>query len=847
MKKQSSESIHPLHRELLELIKNDESFFSFVEQSALDGMWLWDLTCPKHKWMSENFWKTLGYEPAEKQHLASEWQNIIHPDDLSLVKENIQKHCDNPSHPYDQVVRYTHKSGQTMWMRCRGVALRNKEGKAIRMLGSHVDVTDIKKQAIALQKRTQTFEELENTANIGIWDLDLEKNTIWWSRQTKRIHEVPDDYEPNLTTGINFYKEGESRRIITNAVEQGIQHGIPYDAELELVTAKGRTIWVRAIGKPEWAGNKCIRMFGVFQDITSSKRLKMQLTKQYELLRVTLQSIGDALITSDTNGNVTWLNPIAEQLTGWSLEEAESMAASDILNVINEQTQTDLPNPIIQCLQKKRTVELEHSTTLLSRDGAKYGITCSVSPICTESEELLGSVMVFHDVTEERQAGMEMKHRATHDPLTGFYNRSEFESRLNPCLGDNRGVLTNYALAYIDLDKFKAVNDTCGHHAGDELLKQVSRLLKDNIAKNDVIARLGGDEFGLLLADQDEEHALAKAQNLCQVVDNFRFYHDNRIFRIGASIGLVPITRRWSSVAELINAADSACYSAKKAGRNRVFVWKEEEKRGHQRSLESNWSSRIRHAIDSELFKLFAQRVFPLHSPSKDIFLEILLRMPDGESNWILPDSFLPIAERYSLSPHIDYYVISSVISTLHRCQHLHRIAQININISGQTIANQAFIKKLLPLLNNTPYSIKEKLVFEMTEATITRSMVDSVAFVTLLRSAGIKTALDDFGTGASSFAYLKKYQIEQIKIDGNFVGNILNDQVDEIAVKAFADIAKLRNIEVVAKSVNSAKQLQRLKEIGVDYAQGYYLHKPQALSMVLDSANEEIISKASI
>jgi diguanylate cyclase (GGDEF)-like protein/PAS domain S-box-containing protein len=845
LKKHSSKSIHQLQRELLGLIKNDESIFSLVEQSALDGLWFWDLTRPEHEWMSEKFWRTLGYDPTEKQHEASEWQNIVHPDDLILVKKNIQKHCDDPSHPYDQIVRYTHKSGHVVWIRSRGVALRNKDGKAIRIVGSHVDVSELKKQTIALQKRSQTFEELENTANIGTWDVDFEKNTLWWSRQTKRIHEVPDDYEPNIATGINFYKEGESRRIISEVFERSVQQGIPYDEELELVTAKGHTIWVRAIGRPELIKSKCIRIFGVFQDITSSKRLKMELAKQHELLRVTLQSIGDALITSDTNGLVTWLNPIAEQLTGWTFEEAESMAVSDIIKVINEQTETELPNPISLCLQKKHTIELENSTALLSRDGTQYGITCSVSPICSEEGELLGSVMVFHYVTEERQEGMKMKHRATHDPLTGFYNRSEFVSRLNPCVNTNQDEQTNYAIAYIDLDKFKAVNDTCGHNAGDELLKQVSKLLKENITKNDIIARLGGDEFGLLLAGHTAEQALKIAQNLCQVVDSFRFVHDNRIFRIGASIGFVPITRRWPNVAELINAADNACYSAKKAGRNCVFVWKEEEKRNHQRTLERNWTTRIKQAIDKNTFELFAQRVLPLQAQSKDVFLEVLLRMPDGESNWILPNSFLPIAERYSLSPHVDYYVISNVISQLQRCQHLHRIGQININISGQTIANQPFIKKLFTLLNSTHRSIKEKLFFEMTEATLTRSMLDSVTFVTLLRNAGIKTALDDFGTGASSFAYLKKFEIEQMKIDGNFVSNILNDPVDEIAVKAFVDIAKLRNIEVVAKSVNSAKMLQKLKDMGVDYAQGYYLHEPQALSIVLDSAEEEATSKA--
>ncbi len=286
--KNPSHSSNPLFNELKGLCQHDETVFEFFESSAVDGVWFWDLENPEQEWMSKSFWTTLGYDPAGKKHLASEWQSIINQDDLKTAKQNFEKHCADPSHPYDQIVRYQHSSGKTVWIRCRGIAIRDKNGKPVRMLGTHTDISSLKEhelksiekekqQRIAFEKQAMVLDELEKTANIGTWEMNLESGDITWSPQTKKIHDVPDDYEPNLSSGINFYKEGESRRLITEAVERGINEGKPWALELQLITAMGREIWVRALGKPLFDNGKCIRLFGVFQDISHQKAVEEQL------------------------------------------------------------------------------------------------------------------------------------------------------------------------------------------------------------------------------------------------------------------------------------------------------------------------------------------------------------------------------------------------------------------------------------------------------------------------------------------------------------------------------------------------------------------------------------------
>ena len=310
----NDEKEHYLFTELKGLLKTDENLFDFFESSLLDGFCYWDLNNPQAEWTSPTFWKILGFETAPKHHSAGEWQKFIYQDDLKHVKENLEKHLADPSHPFEQIVRFRHLTGKTIWVRCRGVALRDNLDNPVRMLGVHTDVTQIKeqeiakieqekRQKIAFKKQAFLLDELEKTANIGTWELDLQTERLVWSDQTKRIHEVPLDYEPKLEQGINFYKEGESREMIAKAVAESIQSGAPYDLELELVTAKGRDIWVRAQGKPQFVDGKCTGLFGVFQDITPQKQVEAQKQKIRE--RAVAESIR-LQVANDSLGMGVW-------------------------------------------------------------------------------------------------------------------------------------------------------------------------------------------------------------------------------------------------------------------------------------------------------------------------------------------------------------------------------------------------------------------------------------------------------------------------------------------------------------------------------------------------------------
>ncbi|MEI5638030.1 MULTISPECIES: PAS domain-containing hybrid sensor histidine kinase/response regulator [unclassified Pseudoalteromonas] len=309
MNKASVNTEHYLYTELKQLLKSDDKIFEFIESSSLDGMWFWDLEKPENEWMSPTFWQTLGYSAEDMKHLASEWQGIINQEDFSLALENFEKHCNDANHPYDQIVRYTHKNGKTVWIRCRGIAIRDEYGKPIRMLGAHTDITALKeheikrieqatKQKLVLQKQADLLKELEQTANIGTWEVDLKTNEVIWSEQTKRIHEVPFNYKPSIESGIAFYKPGESQKLITEAVSLGIEQGKSWDLELELVTYKGNSIWVKALGKPMFENEECVGLFGVFQDITRQKEIEQKeklMRERAEAESIRLQLANDAL------------------------------------------------------------------------------------------------------------------------------------------------------------------------------------------------------------------------------------------------------------------------------------------------------------------------------------------------------------------------------------------------------------------------------------------------------------------------------------------------------------------------------------------------------------------------
>ena len=446
-----------------------------------------------------------------------------------------------------------------------------------------------------------------------------------------------------------------------------------------------------------------------------------------------------------------------------------------------------------------------------------------------------GYVGSVEDVTEQRRLSSEMRHRATHDSLTGLVNRGEFETRLSRILNTAHKDLSEHALLVIDLDQFKLVNDACGHSVGDQLLQQVSKLLSQTVRASDTLARLGGDEFALVLDQCSIEQAQRVAQKICDRMDDFRFVHEARRFRVGASIGLVSIDSRWSTVESLMQAADTSCYSAKEAGRNRVHAWFDTDQAMQARKGEMQWAARIEHALDENRFVLYAQRIERLDDQVCGAYAEVLVRMIDRDGSLVQPGAFLPAAERFHFASRIDRWVLRHAIDTLRSLEQLSAVDTLCVNLSGQSIGDRVFHQQAIEVLTNAGFDICERLCLEITETSAVTNITDAAVFIDHVRTLGVRIALDDFGSGASSFGYLKQLKIDMLKIDGQFIRDLLDDPLDDAAVRCFVEVARVIGVKTVAEFVDRSEVLERVRAIGVDFAQGYFLHKPEPIERVLN------------
>ena len=802
--------------------------------------WEWNVQTGEMRF-NERWADIIGYTLAELVPVSIQtWRHHSHQDDVKHAGALLDQHLAGALPSYECEVRMRHRSGHWVWVMTRGrVLTRTPDGKPEWMFGTHVDITARKQQDEALRKSEQLLNRTGKVAGVGGWVLDLLTSEVWWSAQTRRIHGVAPDYVPVLSEGINFYTP-EARPVITQAIEQAIATGKGWDLELQVTQASGQRIWVRTVGEAEFDGDTPVRLVGAFQDITVVHGLNAQLAEQHELLRVTLQSIGDAVITTDASGTVTWLNPVAERMTGWLNAQAKGHLVDQIFHIINEETRARAECPVASCLQRGAVAGLAERTALISRTGQEFGIEDSASPIRSELGDLLGAVLVFHDVTEQRRLSGEMSYRATHDALTGLVNRAEFEARLRRVLNNAREEGTEHALLFIDLDQFKLVNDACGHSVGDQLLQRVSKLLGDTVRARDTLARMGGDEFAVILEQCSADQAQRVAQQICDRMDDFRFMHDDRRFRIGTSIGLVPVDKRWGTTAAIIQAADTSCYAAKEAGRNRVHTWFDSDIAMRARHGETQWAARIEQALDEDRFALHAQRIEVIDGPDgrgetvRGLHAEVLIRMIDSDGSVVQPGAFLPAAERFHFASRIDRWVLRHAIDALRALANLSTVDTLCVNLSGQSVGDRAFHRQAIETLTDAGAAICACLCLEITETAAVTNMADASVFIDQVRALGVRIALDDFGAGASSFGYLKNLNVDLIKIDGQFIRDLLDDPLDDVAVRCFVEVARVVGVKTVAEFVDRVEVLDRVRAIGIDFAQGYFLHRPEPIEKVL-------------
>ncbi|HEY4366123.1 MAG TPA: EAL domain-containing protein [Steroidobacteraceae bacterium] len=685
------------------------------------------------------------------------------------------------------------------------------------------------------QYRNQ-FQDLEERselalhgANDGLWDLDLDRKTTYYSPRWKSMLGYADDEVEPLDDWQQLVHPEDLPRVHA-ALRDHLSGKEPmFESVHRLRHRDGVWLWVvsRAKARVDEHG-RARRIVGVDLDVTERKLFEEALFKEKESAQITLQSIGDGVITTDSKCRIEYINPVAEQLTGWRLEHAQGHSLDEIFRSFHEETCEPLENPLAVAIRRARAIKSVRPMLLIRRDGNELYIESCASPIRDGAGVVCGGVLVFHDVSESRELNRKLSYHASHDILTGLVNRREFESRLERALKSARARESSFALCHIDLDQFKIINDNCGHSAGDALLGQVGALLKSKIRWRDTVSRLGGDEFGVLLESCSLEEGIRNAEALREAIRNYKFVWEERTFRLGASIGVVPISADNEDVAGLLSAADSACAAAKESGRNRIYSFQENDIDLMRRRREMQWAARINNALEDGRFEIFRQVIMPLQHAETGLHYELLLRMRDEAGKIVAPDQFITAAERYGLTPSIDRWMIEHALRWLvSEADEREKLAMCSINLSGQSLGDDKFLPFVIEHFHRSGIDAK-KICFEITETAAIASFSQANRFIHALKELGCRFALDDFGTGLSSFGYLKHFPVDFLKIDGSFVKEILHDPIDREMVRSINEIGHLTGKQTIAEFAENQEIIDMLRNIGVDYAQGYGIATPQ-------------------
>ncbi len=550
-----------------------------------------------------------------------------------------------------------------------------------------------------------------------------------------------------------------------------------------------------------------------------------EIFKEKELAEVTLHSIADGVITADIKNEVDYMNEVAEELTGWRKEDAEKKSLNDIVILCSENNPKHRSDIFNNEYIKNDVGDLNENYLLKRNDDTEYSVKISASRIRNRNGDIVGTIIVFRNVTSERKMAQLMAHQARHDELTGLYNRREFEYQLKRSLEKDEKDNESDVLCYVDLDQFKVVNDTCGHIAGDKLLTNVTHILRTNIRESDVLARLGGDEFGLLIKNCSIEKAVEISTVLHNAIKEFHFSWEGKVFSIGSSMGLVRVSSEIGSIAEVMSAADSACYVAKDKGRNRIYAHTMNDQELMSRHGEMQWVHKINEAFENSRFRLFRQIVKPLLETNNPVHYEVLIRMKDEHGNIVLPMAFIPAAERYNIMPAIDRWVIETSFSMI--AQEKNRELIYNINLSGKSINEVGFLDFVIKQIKlHKVYT--HNICFEITETAAIANLTSAAVFINTLKKQGCSFALDDFGSGLSSFSYLKNLPVDYLKIDGCFVKDLMDDAIDRAMVSSIVQVGRVMGIKTIAEFVENNAIENKLSLMDVDYAQGFGIERPE-------------------
>ena len=825
-------------------LRTSEERFELAVNGSNDAIWDWNIQ-NNRLYLSPRYRRILGYEAQELPGIFTAWEKLIHPEDKPYVMNALDEHIENCK-PFRCELRLKTKSGEWLWMLGRGEAVRDKKtGIATRMAGSYTDISEQKATQLALEQEKERAQVTLQSITDAVVTTDNQGNIDYLNPQAElllSVSELSAEGQPLL----EMFKLTDAQQnpieddVITKVLLQG--RTVKFSDHTLLRNASGEWLSIEEQAAPLLDRNKAVRgMVVVFHDVTERMKLWEDLQKERERALVTLQSIGDGVVTTDIAGRIVYMNPSAENLTGWSNKNAYDRPIAEVMNFLDEFGASSIAKSVETALTKKQVATDLGQAELLSTSGEKHIVEHNIAPLRDKNKEVIGGVVIVHNVTDRYKLMQQLSHQATHDSLTQLVNRTGFEQRLGKLLravsAEENVNNIQHVICYMDLDQFKIVNDTCGHSAGDELLRQIAEQLQRHVRIGDTLARLGGDEFGLLLENCPLENALGIAEKIRQHIASFRFSSNGKTFTIGVSIGVAPIDGTpGTTVATVLSTVDQACYIAKSKGRNRIHTFQPGDNESSRWHNEMQWVPHINQALDDGHFILFAQPIATIgKSEDKYSHYEILLRMKSEDGNLIAPGSFLPSAERYGLMPTLDRWVVGKAIEMLAAAWKNNpnfAMDTFGINISGAVLGDNSLLKFVKQALSG--YGLPPSLLcFEITETVAIANFTHAHRFVNELKEMGCRFALDDFGSGFASFSYLKTLPVDYLKIDGSFVRHLSQSAVDHTMVDAINQLGHVMGLKTIAEFVETQDVLESLRILDVDYAQGYYIGRPIPLQEV--------------
>ncbi|NHZ93017.1 EAL domain-containing protein [Massilia sp. CCM 8733] len=833
------------HHKLLEACEKEKQEIDLILRAAQAGTWKWHVDSGQVE-LSPHLRVLLGYDGEPRQLGFDAWLDIVHGDDRARFRGLLEATCRDPlTAPIETELRLLRNDGRSQWFFLRANWHRSIEDGPMQFLGACVGIDSLKsaeeeKERLLSQLRQERsrFSDILEQMPSGVVLADVPSGRLTYQNRAAASMMGRD------FSGVDSYHDYRDY-VFVNA--QGVRiasedlplartvrgHDGPRTEGLIYERADGERLHIDVTTAAIVDSDGVARVaIAVLHDVSQLKHTEMAAAAEKERALVTLAALTDGVITADRGGAIMTVNPAAERMLGVPGDAARGLRFRELLHIEEPAAAEATFGAIERCLGQHQTTDGLPHATLVSQDGTRFAVENAVAPVILDNGELIGAVLIMHDVTESKRLLRRLGFEASHDALTGLVNRREFELRLQRAIerAQHPGGACA-ALLYMDLDQFKVVNDTCGHQAGDDLLKRLAGTYSEHVRERDTLARIGGDEFALIIEHCGVDEAMAVAQKILDATRTFRYVCKGRVFQLGVSIGLTPIDGGTISVEEAMRRADHACYIAKDRGRNRIYVHYKGDLDFAQRRSDMHWVTRLTHAFQNEQLQLYYQPILPLDDGDGPLHYEILLRMRNGRNGPIGPGIFLPAAERYDVIVKIDRWVLTRTLEWLSsNPDHTEALEMCSINLSRRSLGDPSFHKFAAELIDASEVPAG-KLCFEITENGAIADMQKTISFIEALSARGCRFSLDDFGTGMTSFSYLKQLPVNYIKIDGSFIQMMSSSQVDFEMVRFTNDISHMMGRKTIAEYVTDSAILASLKAIGVDFAQGYWVGKPRPLT----------------